>query len=158
MNIEDLNLLVRMASQQAKAIIVDGQAELIPTWVLVNKEGEACIIGTPWKSALEKMRAEHLMRKKMQEYQAVAYSLVVEAWLACYPPETKLDEHMVKPYDRPDRREVVITLATNGRQTVWKTWAIRRNYLERVVALEEEPSPDSEPQGWMTNLLKPKKN
>jgi hypothetical protein len=153
MNIENLNLLVQMASQQAKAIIVDGQKELIPTWVLVNKEGEACIIGTPWKNAAQKMRAEHLMRKKIREYRAVAYSLVVEAWLACYPPQTKLDEHLIRPHDRPDRKEVVLTFATDGQQTVWKTWAVRRNHLERVVALEEEPSPNSEPQGWMLSLL-----
>jgi hypothetical protein len=155
MNIETLNLLVQLASQQAKTIIVDGQTELIPTWVLVNQEGDICIIGTPWENDAQKMQAEHLMRKKIQEYQAVAYSLVVEAWLASYPPQTKLDQHFIRPHDQPDRREVVITLATDGRQTVWKTWAVRRDYLDRVVALEEEPSPASEPQGWMTSLFHP---
>jgi hypothetical protein len=99
--------------------------------------------------------AARMVRHRLRKDRAVAYSLVVEAWSAHQPDGWTEDQPIdVMPRHRPDRKEVVIAFATDGQHIEWKSWATKRDWTERVTALEEEPFEPGRTESWMTQLLK----
>lgn len=157
MDLKYLNMLVELASHQAEQVLIKEHQDLMPTWVLVNKDYQLLIIGTPWENDQQKKLTEITIRQEIRKHQAIAYSFVVEAWAASYCDQREYQK--TRPQDRVDRQEVVISFATDGRQIVWKNWAIRRNHLDLVVALDAALpiNKDDSAEGWMTQLLKEEK-
>ena len=147
--------LVKLAGQQARVVMVGLQQPLMPSWLYVDRQDRMHIVGTPWESNDAKEGAARHVRWIMRKDQAVAYSLVTEAWTATQPEGWKPDQPIeVAPRDRPDRKEVVIAFATDGEHIEWKRWAIKRDWTERVVALEEEAFEEGPLESWLTQLLK----
>jgi hypothetical protein len=126
----------------------------MPTWVLVDAEDRMDIVGTPWASDVQKHFFVKKMREKMRKDKIQAYSLVTEAWAAIAPRGWEPGEPIVPPSERVDREEVVIVCASDGRETEWRQWTIRRDATERVVALEPRESGSGSFGGWMSELLK----
>jgi hypothetical protein len=44
----------------------------------------------------------------------------------------------VRPADQPDRKECVIAFAPDGIEIEWRRWEIKRDWDERIIALEEQ--------------------
>jgi hypothetical protein len=150
-----LEQLVELAGRHAYSVLVERHLPALePCWVLDEPDGQLRIIGTPWSDEHEKEIAAKIMRLHMRQHHTRAYSLVTEAWTAKAPegwdPDTPLPQ---RPAERPDRQEVVIAVATDGRENQWRSWAIKRDWNERVVALEPRPM-EGELTSWMTDLLK----
>jgi hypothetical protein len=151
---ELLSNLADLAGEHAKRVLVDLGQRLMPQWVLVDAKG-AHVIGTPWRDDREKELMIERMRKEMRKRKVTAYSLVVEAWAAAAPPGWKEGEPRMPNWKRPDRREVVVAFATDGKSIEWRHWAIKRDWQDHVCALEPMPfDGDPQPTSWMTELLK----
>jgi hypothetical protein len=103
---------------------------------------------------LEKDAMAAMMRTVMRKLDIVAYSLVVEAWAAQAPKGWKEGEPHIPSAEHPDRKEVVIAFATDGKHIEWRQWETKRNHLEQVVALEPTDFDGAQATSWMTKLLK----
>jgi hypothetical protein len=150
---EMLSTMLELAGEHAKYVLVDLGLSLMPQWVLVDAGG-AHVIGTPWRDDQEKEFMTERLRDDMRKRKVLAYSLVIEAWAATAPPGWKEGEPRMPNWKRPDRREMVIAFATDGREIQWRGWAIKRNHLERVSALEPADFDGAQLSSWMTDLLK----
>jgi hypothetical protein len=152
MSIPTLNALLDLAEEQARTIILKLHHELMPSWLLIDPDGTPRVIATPWNSDLEKRVAEMALRQKMKRQKTVAYSVVTEAWLAHqkgpYKPGDK------RPMDRADRQEVVVAIASDGKETLYKSWHMRRDWTEQVVALEPIEQKGGTYESWMGQMLK----
>lgn len=154
---EQLDKLLDLAGHHAHAVMLGLKQSLLPAWLLLDGHGQSIIIGTPWENDEQKARAVARMRREMQKRHTVAYSFLCEAWAATQPKEWKLDDPiLVRPKDRPDRREVVVALACTRDQTRMRQWAIVRDYNEQVtqLQLDEKLPPDGYFDSWMADLLK----
>jgi hypothetical protein len=148
--------LIKVAGMHARAVMIELNQGLMPTWLYWGETG-AIIMGTPWDSEIEKKVMAMAVRRAMLKDNATAYSMVTEAWVASAPkgwnPET---DTPIRASEQPNRREVVIAFATDGETTEWKRWAIKRDALEMVTDLEEEPFDYEKINSWMTRLLNTK--
>lgn len=153
-----LEKLLTIAETHARAVLIGLGQPLMPTWCLIDRKGNPHVIGTPWRTDLQKEQAEHKMRKEMRKLRVLAYSFVTEAWMARAPkewvPGHKLE---VAPRDNPLRKEVVIAAAIDRHgNELWRIWDIRRDHLEMVTNLVAQPldkdSPN--PMGWLAQMLR----
>jgi hypothetical protein len=152
---ELLTKLADLAGEHANRVLVDLGQRLMPQWVLIDAQGGCDIVGTPWRNGHEKELTVERMRKEMRKRKVLAYSLVIEAWAAVAPPGWKEGEPRMPNWQRPDRREVVVAFATDGKSIEWRHWAIKRDWQDHVRALEPMPfEGDAQPTSWMTELLK----
>jgi hypothetical protein len=71
-----------------------------------------------------------------------------------YKPGDEDKPDWLRPSDRHDHVEVVSAFATNGMETVWRHWEIRRGKGGKCVGLVEH-TPDAECVSWLANLLNP---
>ena len=158
---ELLDKLIELAyNHAAKQLLALKRRELQPTWLLINEEGNARILATPWRNDLEKRLAELFMKVQMAEHGTVAYSFVTEAW-ASIPPEgwrPGQPRTFPEPRNDPARREMVIALAATSDSHRMKSWLIHRNHLEQIAGLEEHKDFPSDSGGvfesWLADLLK----
>jgi hypothetical protein len=154
---DTLEKMLALAEEQARLVMIGKSQDLMPTWVLVAADDEVFILGTPWRDDREKRATELFLRKEVRKRRTVAYSFITEAWEAHYPKETDLDKPLpLRPAQRPDRKEIVMAMATDGRRRLWRKWETRRDYTERVIALERADfgAGAGEPEGWMAELLR----
>jgi hypothetical protein len=149
----NLEQLVELAGTHARTVLTLLNKPLIPTWVLVDDKGKVSIIATAWDDQREKETCVAMMRTRMREERIVAYSMVTEAWSATQPKGWKVTDPHVPPSQNPQRVEIVLALATNGKETEWRRWRIERNATGRVVALEPEALAHEQVVGWMANML-----
>lgn len=156
MNTENLESLVEVAGKQAQTIILDLHQELMPTWVFIDRDGGANIVGTPWQDEVEKKYYGFRIKRMLAESGAIAYSFLCEAWASSAEKDWKPGQPHIEPRLDPDRREVVLAFATDGDQIVWRHWNIIRNSAGRVTALKKVDGMHSH-LSWLTQLL-PKKH
>jgi alkylated DNA nucleotide flippase Atl1 len=149
-----LEQLVEMAGTHARAVLTVLNQSVVPTWVLIDDKGKISITATSWTDEREKATCVAMMRARMREEKIVAYSVVAEAWSAVQPKGWKVTDPHVRPSEDPQRVEIVLALATDGKETEWRRWRIERNATGRVVALEPEAIPQEQVVGWMANMLK----
>jgi hypothetical protein len=155
---QPLNALVHLAGMHARQVLVDLGQDLMPSWLLVDKAGKCTIVGTPWRSDQDKQRVRKLMREHMRKHGTVCYSVVVEAWAAHAPPDFNPAKDELQPWEkplqRPDRWEIVIAIASDGKQTQSKQWKIIRDWSQsgKIITLEPVVM-DAGIEGWMTEML-----
>lgn len=154
---EGLKALVDLASEHAETVLVKAHESLMPTWLLTDGKGCLYLVGTPWRDEKEKYNAHLAMRDFVREREIVAYGFVVEAWLATRPPGWRPEpgKPAPRPAEDPNRREVVMAVATNGKTQRFRTWATRRDAAGKVSALVEEEADDYAKNlfGWMCELF-----
>jgi hypothetical protein len=129
-----LQALVDMAGAQARKIMVGTKEELMPCFLL-QTETEVHILGTPWADSSQKAALIEEVRRWAKKIGAVRYSFLCEAWQA-----KVVDENDERPAsERPDREEIVMAVASDGKETVRAQWAIKRQ--DGVcVGLEKDPT------------------
>jgi hypothetical protein len=143
--------LVNVAGKHARLVLVEFKmGQLVPSWLILRGDGQVEIFGTPWKNDSEKEHTANMIRKKLKETQAQAYSLVTEAWTAKWEKGTA---KQVRPSDRADRQEVVIALATDGKETVYRRWLMRRDAKGKLLDLEVDDVPMIGAVSWMESLF-----
>jgi hypothetical protein len=153
----DLDKMIKVAEEMAKAWLVKlHHQSLMPTWELHSRKGEIYVIGTPWENEKQKRRAEKILRQKVVELDIVAYTFLTEAWMAI----AKLGDIPItdlRPSLHPNRKEVVVALATDGIIRIWRCWLIIRNDKGRITDLAVDPdesiSHADSTQSWMADLL-----
>lgn len=151
----ELELLLDLAERQARAVILGLHRRLIPSWLLISDQNKIHILGTPWNDQREKDLGKRMMRAEMRKRRTVAYSVVLEAWQAPATQEEVDSGHCVPAGQRPDRKEVVLAMATDGKNTCWRTWDMVRDSLEQVTELRLVPDAynHTKVETWMTELL-----
>jgi hypothetical protein len=152
--IYDLDEMLECARSMAHEwFIVAKQKELMPSWDMCDREGRHYLIGTPWANYKQKRRTEVLLRQKVREWDIVAYSVLTEAWMAVAKKGKQLDIN-VPPSKDPNRKEVVIAVATDGKIIKCRHWLIVRGSEDQIIMLVEEKGIESDKmKSWMTSLL-----
>lgn len=147
--------LLDVAGSFAHEVLVKDGKSLMPMWLYVTKERQFGIIPTPFGNDTEKHLAAHYVRARLKAEQAIAYSVIMEAWAAKSSEEELKSEHFVQPRHRPDRREIVIAFAAGQGQRRWRTWDIRRNHLDRITAMElaDTKFEEGKVESWLLNIL-----
>lgn len=134
----DLSKLLDAAHDQARKILLGKKDEqLCPMWVLVDNQDQWQVIGTPFDGPREKDLVVMLMKQMMEDKNTVAYSFLTEAWFTVLPPGTDVDTAPA-PSKSPDRKEMVLALASDDTDTEFRSWHIKRDKRGRVTALPEE--------------------
>ena len=154
---EQLIQLVELAGKHARQVLVDLQMSMMPTWLYIDRQGSAHVCGTPWENPGEKKEMIREVQMMMHRDGAICYSLATEAWAAFAPKGWDPDKDPpILAGDQPDRREVVIAFAVDRENnSEWRRWAMRRDGIGMVTALDEESFMDAEKiHSWMTQLLK----
>jgi hypothetical protein len=150
----NLTQLVELAGRHAESVLIGLGEDLMVTWLMVDADGKTThILGTPWKDDLEKELTRLAIRAYIRVHKITAYSLVTECWAASAPKGWKPGEPHIRSSEHPDRVEIVIAVATNGKETLWRKWLIKRDSNERVVKLEPEEMDGAKVSSWMTDLL-----
>jgi hypothetical protein len=152
----NLNTLIEAAGQHAQSVLVGLNMDLMPQWLLFDKEGHCDIVGTPWHSEEEKEFVLRKMRQYMRQKATVCYSVVVEAWAAHAPegwnPEEEL-QPWEKPLERTDRWELVVAIASNGQEVQSKQWQIVRDPFTRKVTVLVPEDMAGSIEGRLANML-----
>lgn len=131
--IPDLAQLVRLAGEYAETVLIgERRKELIATYLLFSPPagggdtlGVVDVIPCAWHNEIEKQAMLLMVKKVARESGAVALSFVSEAWLAARPiDKPQLD---LPPSEDPQRREIVIAVATDGKTKASRQWQIVRD-------------------------------
>jgi hypothetical protein len=141
MSIPELTVarMLELAHGQAQNIIVGNKEQIMPVFMILTGDDKIVFVGTPWDGDDQKDMAVVMLRELMREHKAVAYSFLTEAWVAPQPKGWKIsDPRGPAPVDRPDRKEVVLAMATNGTNTQYKSWDIVRDAKGNCIGLVEE--------------------
>jgi hypothetical protein len=158
-----LDKLIDLAEQQARLVLLElKMPSLMAAFVLMTQKGKFEIVATPWRDEAEKHFYANMLRTMMRKKHVMAYSFVSEAWTR-HLEAGEWDNDKGQPHDGitarnyAGRQEVVIACACSKDLARWKQWRIvREATTERIVALQEQPLPESEspPESWMIGLLK----
>jgi hypothetical protein len=143
--------LLDHALTHARTVLMEKDAQLIPTWLIQAKD-RTTIIGTPWNGDDEKDFMLFAVRQMLKNEKADSYSFLSEAWMA-----TEDIRHPIglAPGEREDRREVVMIHACNRDGVVKvRMYDMKRGADGTVTDLiPEELQPDRF-EGRMVNLFK----
>jgi hypothetical protein len=140
-----LAALLDIAYNTAQHVLLDEHKhQLHPAFVLLNADATVGVVETAWRNGAQKEAALAAMREIMADHRTIAYSFLTEAWMAEYGPDPA--NHPLqggpRPADMPNRVEVVQALATDGVETRWRQWEIKRDAGRRITALVEKRYPD----------------
>lgn len=131
--------MLELAHGQAQNLIVGNKEQIMPVFLILTGHDEIMIVGTPWQDDDQKDMAVALLRRMMASHQAKAYSFLTEAWVARQPKGWKIgDPQGSAPKNRPDRKEVVLAMASNGSSTKYKSWDIIRDQDGNCIELKPE--------------------
>ena len=157
---EQLDRLIELAGGHARMVLVELKQNLVPSWVLISRDGKIRIVPTPWRDEEEKQRYVAEVRRLMRKQRVQFYSFVSEAWTATLEPG-QWDEAAGQPVDgiraskRPEREEAVLSCACSKELVRWKQWRIvREATTERVIDLKENPIPQCAFESWISEMLK----
>jgi hypothetical protein len=144
------------AYRVAEGVLVGKKGgEMLPTFIMITSKGPT-VITTPWADEDDKSLLIRLVKLKMKEDGAIAYSFVSEVWIANQPEGWKIGDPVgTMPVDRPDRREGVVACAgLKGQKALMKTWLVERGPDGRVVRLIPEKDGRHETAGGrLTEML-----
>lgn len=86
--------------------------EIRPFIMMILPEGREVVMPFQWADEAERRIVLALLRRIVQTVNPVRYAIVNEGWHASYPVGSDLrDPTVARPMDRPDRVEVVSTIA-----------------------------------------------
>jgi hypothetical protein len=145
-----LDQLLQLAGEHAGNVILGLRKDLMPTWILINRQGPMNIIGTPWRNEAEKLFQRVKVKHQMEKAGTVAYSFVTEAWAASQAADSTDTR---PPVDRPDRRECVMAVAANGTKIKYAQWEIIRDWNERVIKLKPIDMEGARLESWLAKML-----
>lgn len=138
-----LDVLLELAEKQAHhMLLVERVKQLVPVFVLVSPRDELSIISCPWENDTEKQIMLAALREAAKGMHAVMLSNLSEAWVSpSYGPGVDLTK-TTRPSLHPERREVVIALATDGTNTKSRIFEIKRDWKGKISQLIPETTSD----------------
>jgi hypothetical protein len=126
--------LLDLAESHVRQVLLDMKAaQLMPVFLMVDRDDEVMLAPVPWNSEEEKTDALRMVRVTMQLAGVQRYSIVAEAWTAEWKAG---DPPGPMPVDRPDRKEVVWALAADKTQHRVRVWNIVRGEAGTIVKLD----------------------
>jgi hypothetical protein len=149
-----LSKLVKLGGDHAHACLIGLRRPLMPTWLYIDRDHGIHIVGTPWRDEAEKRIAGAHMLSLLRKAGALAYSVVVEAWVSKQAKDWEPGQPCQEPRLDPEHQEIVLAFATDGEATEWRQWDIIRDWNDIVIKLEEQPMGDgAQMTSWMNKLL-----
>lgn len=125
---KQLDDLTKTGFEQARSCLLGTDTELLTTFALVKRNGGIDIIGTPWPSDKEKRAMVLGVCIEALKNDAIAYCFTTEMWFATAKLEGQYAPPPVgpPPRERPDRREGIMVLVSDGKERKFNTWEIIR--------------------------------
>lgn len=123
------------------ALVGKPDAQLTAIYRLENGRDEVVLVSCPWTDEALKQSIILQVREIAAEHGAIRFCLIDEAWASFYPAGTDIGSLPDPPSQRPDRREIVIAVASDGVNTESVTWTIVRSadgVIERLDRDERE--------------------
>lgn len=131
----NLDDLLDLAENQARRVLLElGYRQLIPIYLLVSAN-KTKTIACPWNSELDKQIMLAIVRDEAAKMKALALSHLSEAWVSKRYANLEEAKADVKPSQHPERREIVMILATNGVTTKARKLAIERDWKGKITEL-----------------------
>lgn len=132
MNPVDLEALVETGHDYARKTLLNKRgAELTATYLLLRPEGEGGlgidVMVCPWQDEAEKIVILELVKARCHANGVTALCFVCEAWVVSYSADEYRRGGSDPPSQRPDRKEIVLCIATDGTRKKVGRWAIRRD-------------------------------
>lgn len=100
---------------------------ITPVWSLLTEEGKVVVLMTPFSNANEKNAVAEIIKKKIEEVKAVAYTFVSETWIVVLDTKDKeqarkIAEETIAPSDHPDRVDAVMIMGEDlyGKSFSWE--------------------------------------
>jgi hypothetical protein len=112
--------LLQVGELHARKILLElKQKELTPFYHLAGGEGEKdAIIPCSFTNDFQKQLTFLAAQSIAKQIKAVAGMFVAESWVLCVKADTyQVFDQMPRPSQHPDRIEVVMMVATTGRET-----------------------------------------
>lgn len=139
-----LDTLLELAEKQARRVLLEeGEKQLIPMFALVSAENDITIVGCPWGNDMEKQLMIAALKARARDLNAVALCSVSEAWATVHGVGVD-PESVPKPSQSPDRKEMVIAVATDGVITKSLILNIERDWKGKIRQLVAEPKMSGE--------------
>ena len=146
----DLEELLRLAEKRARSLFKKGK-QVPPTWILFDGK-TVHLLATPWDSEAERQLAKLVLAEAVKEYKIIAYGFVSEVWISVYPM-ADIDKPHPQPRKDPNRKEMIFSLATDGKTIRQRGWQIVRDWNEKVIKLEAKGEQEGGFSGWIVSLL-----
>ncbi len=147
---ETLQMLLDMAEDQAKTVLLGTNQSLVPIFILYQPYNKIDLVPFAFQNSEEKYLMLAILKQFMREKHTIAYSHLSEAWVATQAHP--YSENDPPPSERPDRKEAVMAFATDGVNTKHKMWGIVRSSDGKVERLDLQPHYDGI-MGEFTKLL-----
>jgi hypothetical protein len=151
-----LDRLLDLAGKHAHHFLIEeGARQLAPVFLFLTEGGEGTVCLCPWENDFQKQIMLAGVRAKMREARATRYSFVTEAWFARAPEGMPFEEaRKLRASKDPNRQEAVIALATDGFNTKWREWEIKRDWKGKIRDLAPmEIGPEDQFMSPFGNLL-----
>lgn len=134
-----------------KAFQHSADGSFVPTWFVVDKDGSAAIILTPWTDEDMKYGMVDALKEHFERAEIVSYVMVSEVWVSKNPDAGQ-------PSQDPERQEALSFLAVDQKGTTYGQILIERDDVGEPVLQEYEEmfstdDPGREVGGIMASLL-----
>lgn len=134
-----LDQLLGIAADNARKELLDDKVDqLMTTWTLLRENDQLEVLGTPWANNVEKRIMLNLVRLYVRTHDIVAYSILTEAWMANLSEKDLAEEDLPRASEAINRQEVVIAMATDGKEVKMRKWLILRDWKNKIKELREE--------------------
>lgn len=145
---DQLEMLLEKAYQSGSETILEHNEEVMPMFTIVSGN-HVDLIATPWMNDLEKKVVGIMIKRRLQESKADAYSFSTECWTSKWKP----GEPRIPASESPNRKEALIALAVSrAGEKLFRSWEIIRSPEGKAIALRH-----TEPIGfesWLVELFK----
>jgi hypothetical protein len=142
-----------LAQQQATTVMVGLHQDLLGVFVIVKPDGNMEVIGAPWKSPREKLIILIAIKEHLRRLNAVAFSFVGEAWTATNPPDNPLDMTPASQRPADQRKEIVMSFASDRRTKLRQFFDIIRDAEGRCIDLLPEERRPAEKDAFFDRLI-----
>jgi hypothetical protein len=119
-------MLTLMERHAHRVLLKKHEPSLTPMYHIIPAVGQHLIIGCNWKDTDEKLIALEFIKQKAIECHATQIGFISEVWMVKYDnpsPDLLVDP----PSESPNRVECVLAVATDGFETMSKSWRIIRD-------------------------------
>lgn len=152
-----LKELTNMGAEHAKAMVLGSSDQFMTQFTLVKPNGHIDIIATPWADAKEKREAVLAVCVQALTEAAVAYSFCTEAWFATSrfegPSKQQPPPLGPRPELRPDRKEGIVLIVSDGKERLFNTWEIIRGQDGKCIELKAPEEQFKGFESWITDAL-----
>lgn len=147
---QTLDDLLGLAAQQAHLTLLGLKLpDLAPSWVFIQADKSKRVLITPFADDDQKEATIAYVKAWMHNHGTIAYSFLSEAWSAYlepgeWDPESGPLPEADRPINRLNRKEIVMVLATDGKETKHRQWEIVRDWEGKICGLVPQEMAESQ--------------